>query len=161
MLMLTLGQGIRTTPIETTSKVNTSEARRVIQSHLFPRTRQPPPIAFQVPPLFERLIYYILIPDLAARIVFELLLGVYFYDLTQPKQWMFYGIVAIEYIFQSRVIVQDNFRKDSNLIVSGLMLVMILHGIFVGLAWRNSFLRILIDTIPLIVVALNVLLLNR
>jgi hypothetical protein len=162
MLMLTLGQGHPDHPNRNDVQSEYLRgARRVIQSHLFPRTRKPPPIALQVPPLFERLIYYILIPDLAARIVFELLLGVYFYDLTQPKQWMFYGIVAIEYVFQSRVIVQDNFRKDSNLIVSGLMLVMILHGIFVGLAWRNSLLRILIDTVPLTVVALNVLLLNR
>jgi hypothetical protein len=127
----------------------------------FRRTRNVPPTARLVPPLFERMIYYILIPDIMSRIFFELCLGIYFYELTQPKQWMFYGLVVIEYVFQSRALVQDNFRKDYNLIVSSLMLVMIFHGMFVGFAWRNSPVRILIDTVPLIVLALNVLLLNH
>ena len=74
---------------------------------------------------------------------------------------MFYGFVAIEYIFQSRALVQDRFKKDSNLIVTALMLIMMLHGILVGWAWQNSPARIFIDCVPLVVVALNVLLLNH
>jgi hypothetical protein len=118
-------------------------------------------IVVTIPPLFERLIYYILIPDLVARLFFEFALGIYFYTLTQPKQWIFYGIVAVEYLFQSRALIQDKFRKDSSLIVSGLMLVMIVHGTFVGFAWQNPPIRIFVDSVPLVVVAVNVLLLNH
>jgi hypothetical protein len=131
------------------------------KSRPFATPRSSTHFVFSVPPLFERLIYYILIPDLVARLFFEFVLGIYFYTLTQPKQWMFYGLVAIEYIFQSRALVQGKFRIDPGLIVSGLMLIMIVHGTLVGFAWQNSPLRIFIDSIPALVVALNVLLLNH
>ena len=52
-------------------------------------------LAFVPPPFFERLLYYILIPDLVSRIVFEFVLGIYFYNLTQPKQWMFYALLGL------------------------------------------------------------------
>src|SRR5262245_60098050 len=91
-----------------------------------------------VPPLFERLLYYILLPDLFARIVLEVVLGEWYFGITQAKQWIFYALIALECVIQSRALVQDTFRKDENLVVSGLMLVMLLHGVFVGLAWQNS-----------------------
>ena len=115
----------------------------------------------QIPPLFERLIYYILIPDLFARIVLEAVLGEWYFGITQAKQWVFYGLIALEYVIQSRALVQDRFRKDENLVVSGLMLIMLLHGVFVGLAWQNSPSRIVIDSIAPFVLGTNILLLDR
>jgi hypothetical protein len=114
-----------------------------------------------VPPLFERLIYYILIPDLFARIVLEAVLGQWYFGITQAKQWVFYALLALEYVIQSRTLVQDRFRKDENLVVSGLMLMMLFHGVFVGLAWQNSPSRIIIDSIAPFVLATNILLLDR
>ena len=113
------------------------------------------------PPLFERLIYYVLIPDLFARIVLEAILGQWWFGITQGKQWIFYLLMALEYIIQSRALVQDRFRKDENLVVSGLMLIMLLHGVFVGLAWQNPPARIFIDSIAPFVLATNILLLDR
>ena len=113
------------------------------------------------PPLFERLIYYVLIPDLFARIVLEAILGQWWFGITQGKQWVFYALMALEYIIQSRALVQDRFRKDENLVVSGLMLIMLLHGVFVGLAWQNPPARIFIDSIAPFVLATNILLLDR
>ena len=100
--------------------------------------RRPGTFTFgRAPPLFERLIYYVLIPDLFARIVLEAILGQWWFGITQGKQWIFYLLMALEYVIQSRALVQDRFRKDENLVVSGLMLIMLLHGVFVGLAWQN------------------------
>jgi hypothetical protein len=115
----------------------------------------------RVPPLFERLIYYVLIPDLFSRIVLEAILGQWYFGITQAKQWMLYGLLALEFAIQSRALVQDRFRKDENLIVSGLMLIMLLHGVFVGLAWRNPASRIIIDSVAPFVLATNILLLDR
>jgi hypothetical protein len=123
--------------------------------------RARPFIGVRVPPLFERLIYYILIPDLFARIVLEAALGQWHFGITQAKQWIFYALIALEYIVQSRALVQDSFRKDENLVVSGLMLVMLIHGVFVGLAWQNSPSRIITDSIAPFVLATNILLLDR
>jgi hypothetical protein len=114
-----------------------------------------------IPPLFERLLYYILIPDLFARIVLEAVLGEWYFGITQAKQWIFYALIALEYVIQSRAVVQGSFRKDENLVVSGLMLVMLFHGVFVGLAWQNSPSRIITDSIAPFVLATNILLLNR
>jgi hypothetical protein len=115
----------------------------------------------RVPPLFERLIYYVLIPDLFSRIVLEAILGQWYFGLTQTKQWIFYSLIALEYVIQSRALVRDCFRKDENLVVSGLMLVMLLHGVFVGLSWQNSTSRIIIDSAAPFVLGINTLLLDR
>ena len=115
----------------------------------------------RIPPLFERLVYYVLIPDLFARIILEAILGQWYFGLTQAKQWIFYSLIALEYVIQSRALVRDSFRKDENLVVSGLMLVMLLHGVFVGLAWQNSPSRIIIDSVAPFVLATNILLLDR
>lgn len=125
--------------------------------------RHAPPAFFLggIPPLFERLIYYILIPDLFARIVLEAVLGEWYFGITQAKQWIFYALIALEYVVQSRALVRDSFRKDENLIVSGLMLVMLFHGVFVGLAWQNSPSRLITDSIAPFMLAINVLLLDR
>jgi hypothetical protein len=123
--------------------------------------RRPGAFTLGVPPLFERLIYYILIPDLFSRVVLEAILGEWYFGITQAKQWMLYGFIALEFVIQSRALVEDRFRKDENLIVSGLMLVMLLHGVFVGLAWRNPPSRIIIDSVAPFVLATNILLLDR
>jgi hypothetical protein len=118
-------------------------------------------IVIRIPPLFERLIYYILIPDLFARIVLEAMLGQWYFGITQAKQWVFYALIALEYVVQSRTLIRDSFRKDENLIVSGLMLVMLVHGVLAGLAWQNSPARIVIDSIAPFILATNILLLDR
>ena len=118
-------------------------------------------LVVRIPPLFERLLYYILIPDLFARIVLEAILGQWYFGITQAKQWIFYALVALEYVIQSRTLIRDSFRKDENLIVSGLMLVMLVHGVLAGLAWQNSPARIIIDSIAPFILATNILLLDR
>jgi hypothetical protein len=118
-------------------------------------------IVVGIPPLFERLLYYILIPDLFARIVLEAMLGEWYFGITQAKQWIFYALIAVEFAIQSRTFVQGRFRKDENLVVAGLMLVMLLHGVAVGLAWQNSPSRIITDSIAPFVLAANILLLDR
>jgi hypothetical protein len=112
-------------------------------------------------PLFERIIYYHLVPELFTRIVLELGLGLYWYILTQPKLWVFNGLMIIEYAIQTRSLVRSRFVVGPNLMVAGLLLVMLIHGLVIGFVWGNKVPKILTDTIPIMVVMLNVLLLSR
>ncbi len=45
------------------------------------------------PPLFERLIYYMLLPELFARVVCEALLNISPLSITQPKFWVLYTLI--------------------------------------------------------------------
>lgn len=112
-------------------------------------------------PLFERIMYYILVPDLVARIVFELGAGIYWYTLVQPKQWVFYCIMMAEYLHQSRTALKARYVRSPNLLASFLFFVLFAHGLVVGLAWHNPIGKVITDSVPMLVVALNVLLLCR
>jgi len=117
-------------------------------------------IAFRWPTLFERLIYYFLLPEIIAKIIYEIVLRVPAITVTQPKQYMFYGFLALEYLFI--VVNYKNFRpawRHIN-VVWILLLVMILHGVAVGLWWGNSLTRTGIDTINVAVVLVNIILLS-
>ena len=117
----------------------------------------------QIPhiPLFERLVYYLLLPDLFCRVFLELGVGLYWYILTQPKQWVFYGVMLIEYLFQLRSFARTRYVKTSNLMGAYLFLVMLLHGLLGGIAWANAPVKIITDSVPVLVVALNIILLAR
>jgi len=113
------------------------------------------------PPLFERLIYYALLPDLFSRVVLEAGLGIYWYTLIQPKLWVFYILVAIEFLFQIGTLVKAKFRIGLSLLAALLFLVMIIHGLLVALAWQNNPSKIATDTIPIFVSFINIILLSN
>lgn len=112
-------------------------------------------------PLFERLVYYLLLPDLFCRVVLELGAGMYWYFLTQPKQWVFYGVMLIEYLLQLRSFARVRYVKSGNHMAAFLFLIMFLHGLLGGVAWGNAPAKIITDSIPVMVVALNIILLSR
>ena len=118
------------------------------------------PMTTWPPPFFERMIYYILVPDLFARVVLETGLNMYPPSLTQPKQWVFFLLVLMEYLFISPTIGQRRFRINMSNLVVMLLFTMAVHGLIVGLVWSNKPAKIFTDSVPVIVTAVNVLLLN-
>lgn len=113
------------------------------------------------PPLFERLIYYALLPDLFSRVILEAGLGIYWYTLIQPKLWVFYILVAIELLFQVRTLLKGKFRRGLSLLAAMLFAIMMTHGLLVALAWHNSPGKIATDTIPVFVSLVNIILLSN
>jgi hypothetical protein len=109
-------------------------------------------------PFVERLIYYLLLPDLCARIAFEAWLGYKSTDLIEQKLWIFFIIIAVEYVFQIRRILYRDFYVDKIMYVSAFILLIGIHGLLVGVGWHNKPLKIATDTIPLFVVAVNIIL---
>lgn len=109
-------------------------------------------------PFVERLIYYTLLPELCARIVFEMWLGYRPDKLIEQKLWIFYIIIAIEYVFQIRRILYRGFYVDKSLYVAGFIIILAIHGLLVGVGWQNKPAKIATDTIPLFVAGVNIIL---
>ncbi|WP_413708780.1 hypothetical protein [Rhizobium sp. Rhizsp82] len=115
---------------------------------------------YRMPTFLERLLYYFLLPDLMAKIVYEILLRIPAISVTQPKQYMFYGFLALEYVV---AVLQPGSFKPSwphvNKVII-LLVIMIFHGILVGLWWGNPLARMGIDTVNVLVVLANIVLLS-
>jgi O-antigen ligase len=115
---------------------------------------------YRWPTFFERLIYYFLLPDLMAKIVYEIILKVPAITVNQPKQFLFYGLVAIEYLILA--FRYKTFRPALAQVspICLLLIVMIFHGLVIGLWWGNSVSRMAIDTVNVFVVLANVVILS-
>lgn len=109
-------------------------------------------------PFSERLIYYILFPDICARLVFEAGLGYASIDLLQQKLWIFYIIICIEYILQARIILQGRFYIDKVMLPAAFLLILCVHGFLIGIGWGNNFVKIVTDSVPLFVASMNIVL---
>ncbi len=115
---------------------------------------------YRWPTFFERLIYYFLLPDLMAKIVYEIILKVPAITVNQPKQFVFYGLVALEYLIIS--FRYKTFRPALAQVspICIMLIVMMFHGIVIGLWWGNSISRMVIDTVNVFVVFANVVILS-
>lgn len=117
-------------------------------------------IEYRWPTFFERLIYYFLVPDVMAKIVYEIFFKVQAITVNQPKQFVFYGLIALEYIIL--VLRYKTFRPAMAQVspICALLVVMMFQGLVVGLWWGNSGSRIAIDTVNVFVVLANVIILS-
>ncbi len=109
-------------------------------------------------PFVERLIYYMLVTDILSRLVFEVFLGYNMSKLSQQRLWIFFGLIAIEYIFQTRRVLHSKFYIDRNMYAACFVIILVLHGLFLGVGWHNNTVKVATDTIPLFVGAINILL---
>ncbi len=109
-------------------------------------------------PFVERLIYYALIPELFARVVLEFGLGMFSFALFEQKLAMYYGILFIEYLFQIKKMVKGKFYPDQSLLVALFFGFLALHGLLLGIGWKNNPIKIATDTIPLVIAAINIVL---
>lgn len=111
--------------------------------------------------IFSRLILYIFVSELAVKFVFELLMGQWWFELSQPKQYIFFILLGIDYVINLPKIF--NLRVQSNFIAVWclVLIFMIVQGVWLGLAYANPVFLVFNDTVPLIVIVLNVLLMNN
>ena len=114
-------------------------------------------IRIPYPPFAERMIYYTLIPEIFTRVVLELFLGMYSFALVQQRLWVFFILVALEYLYQITHQRGAIYVFRYNLAAGLLFLVLALHGGAIGYGWGNPLGKIATDTIPLIVAAFNII----
>lgn len=114
----------------------------------------------KLPPFSERLIYYLLAPDLFSRVVLEAGLGMYWYTNVQPKLWVFYGFMAVEYAFFFLRLGKVRIARNASAVSMYLAFILVIHGAAMGVFWGNSTSKVLTDTIVIFVFAFNMVILN-
>lgn len=107
--------------------------------------------------MFERLVCYIFIAELAVRVVFELIQGQWFYIQSQNRQYIFYALIMMDYVMTFPRILTIGVRMNYVAMFLLLFLVMIMQGVFVGVINHNPPFEIFNDTVPLLVLVLNAL----
>ncbi len=107
--------------------------------------------------LFERLIIYILASSLIVTIIFQFGLGQDSYDQSQNKQWVFYGLLGLDYLISFRKVLNLRITINPISLFALCLFIMMFHGIFVGILNANAPFVIFNDTVPILMIALNIL----
>lgn len=107
--------------------------------------------------LLERIIIYLLFSDIAVKIIFELFLGEPSLAQSQNKQWIFYVLLLIDYAFSFNKVLKIKVSINPLSLFTIVFFIMILQGLFIGITLQNRPFEILNDTVPLLMIALNIL----
>lgn len=87
-------------------------------------------------------------------------MGMYWYTNIQPKLWVFYGFMAIEYAFFFIRLGRVRIARSASVMSMYLAFILVIHGAAMGVFWGNSTSKILTDTIVIFVFAFNIVILN-
>lgn len=107
--------------------------------------------------LFDRLVIYIFLSELAVKVVFELLLGQWWYETVPYKQYIFYTLMLLDYVICLPRIARIEIKTNYMSMFLLLFLFVIVQGIFVGLMRHNHSFEIFNDSLPLVFLVLNAL----
>lgn len=107
--------------------------------------------------LFERIIIYIFTSFLLTSMIFEFALGQSHYEQSQNPQWIFFGLLGLDYIISYKKIINLRITLNPISVFAFCLLVMTAHGVFVGVFNHNPPFVILNDTVPILMIALNIL----
>ena len=107
-----------------------------------------------------RLVSYYYLCEVIARVVFEIGFRWREIELSQTRQYLFYGFLLLEYIY---FLIRGGFSIFRPTTISRMvipLIAMCVHGIVIGLSWGNGPVRIGIDTINILVVILNLMIIS-
>lgn len=107
--------------------------------------------------LFERIIIYAFVSHFLVKLIFELIFGQWYYIQSQNQQWIFYGLLGLDYLISYRKILNLRITINPMSLLAIVFFVMVFHGIFVGILYHNPPFIILNDTIPILMICLNIL----
>lgn len=102
-----------------------------------------------------RLVLYFVLADLAVKILFEIAQGMWWYQTPTLKQYFLFGFIGLDYALSVRSILGIRVRSVSAIVVILFFIWLCIHGVVVGLAHGNPIFKVFNDTVPLIVVAIN------
>jgi hypothetical protein len=107
--------------------------------------------------IFERLVIYILLSLFLAKIYSEVILGQSVYYNPQISQWIFYLLLAFDYIVNIKKIVTIKIQFNVMSAFAFSLFFMIFHGLVVGIYNQNPWFLVFNDTVPFLMIALNIL----
>nr|MBI1231083.1 hypothetical protein [Cytophagales bacterium] len=105
----------------------------------------------------ERIILYLLFADIIVKIIFELVLGQSSLVQSQHKQWIFYILLLLDYVISFNKVTNIRISINPISLFTILIGIMLCQGLFIGLYSGNKPFELLNDTIPLLMIALNIL----
>jgi hypothetical protein len=104
---------------------------------------------------FERIIIYCFLSELIVKIVFELVLGQWWFGLSPVKQIILYAMFAVDYAVNFRKIMALRFWGNPVFYFMLIVFVMVAQGTFVGIYNHNAPFEIFNDSVPLLLMAMN------
>ncbi len=107
--------------------------------------------------LLERIVIYACLSSVLVKLIFELILGQWGFIQSQNKQWFFYSFLLMDYALSYRKVLNFKITFNPQSAFSLLIVIMIAHGLLVGLYMHNQPFVIINDMIPLLMIALNIL----
>lgn len=107
--------------------------------------------------LLERIVIYACLSSVLVKLIFELILGQWGFIQSQNKQWFFYSFLLMDYVIGYKKLLNFRITLNPQSAFSLLIVVMIAHGLLVGLYMHNQPFVIVNDMIPLLMIALNIL----
>lgn len=113
--------------------------------------------AFYERNLFERIIIYIFFSSFIVKVYFEFMLGEWSFLQSQNKQWIFYGLLALDYLVSVRKVIAIRVTLNMMSMFAFVLFIMIAHGLFVGFLYNNFPFVILNDLVPPLMIAFNIL----
>jgi hypothetical protein len=107
--------------------------------------------------LFERLIIYGFLSGFFVKIVFELVLGQWSFVQSQNKQWVFYGLLSLDYIVSYRKIINMRVFMNPMSLFALVFFMMTAQGALIGILNHNPLFTYANDLVPLLMIAMNIL----
>lgn len=107
--------------------------------------------------IFERIIIYALLSSALVKLIFELALGQWGFAQAQNKQWFFYSFLMLDYALGYKKLLNFRVTFNPQSAFAILLLVMVAHGLFVGIYNHNYPFVIFNDTVPILMIALNII----
>lgn len=107
--------------------------------------------------LFERLVIYLFLAGVITKIGFELILGQWSFDQSRNKQWIFYALLALDYLVCYRRVINIRVTVNPTSMFAFVFFIMVAHGTFIGIMQHNQPFVIVNDIIPVLMIGMNIL----
>lgn len=104
----------------------------------------------------ERLVLYLFLSYLIVAVVFQLILGYWHFHTSREQQFVFFSLVALDYILTWRAVYAIRIDPSPTSLFAILLLFIALYGLAVGAVNGNRWPEIANDTIPIVILVLNV-----
>lgn len=106
---------------------------------------------------FERLVLYIFASHLVVKVVFEFGMGAWHFHLSREQQYVFYSLLLADYAITWRRFATLSISSNHLAYVAIFFLILTVYGVVTGIVNANDTFAIFNDTVPLVVIALNIL----
>ncbi|MBX2834030.1 MAG: hypothetical protein KTR28_03565 [Micavibrio sp.] len=107
--------------------------------------------------LFDRIVIYSFLSIFLVKLIFEVGMGGHWFHQSQNKQWIFFGLLALDYLIFFPTIIKTRVTLNICSAFAFFLFIIIAQGIATGIFYNNAPFVIFNDTVPLLIMALNIL----